>query len=163
MRRARRFPTMQLRAAPTSGGGLVLYFFYWPAAANKKSCSSSCSIRSGAAPSCIPRLIRDTPLLHPYPLRGCNSDLAQYSNTPTFRAAGFEDDEDSLPDEALPSSVGSSVSERSRENEARLLEGSRFVRLQFYKLIAGCSRKLPRTCWYYGVQIAIVALSQRHT
>jgi len=31
--------------------------------------------------------------------------------------AGFED-EDSLPDEALPSSVGSSVSERSRENEA---------------------------------------------
>jgi hypothetical protein len=52
--------------------------------------------------------------------------LAQYSNTPTFRAAGFEDeddDEDSLPDEALPSSVGSFVSERSRENEARLLEG----------------------------------------
>src|SRR5260221_11389679 len=43
------------------------------------------------------------------------------------------------------------------------LEGSRFVRLQFYKLIAGGSRKLRRTCSYYGVQIAIVALSQRHT
>jgi len=54
------------------------------------------------------------------PLRGCNSDFAQYSNTPSLRAAGFEDeddDEDSLPDEALPSSVGSFVSERSRENE----------------------------------------------
>jgi hypothetical protein len=87
------------------------------------------------------------PLLHPYPAdAGCNSDLAQYSNTPTFRAAGFEDEDDD-----------------EDENEARLLEGSRFVRLQFYKLIAGCSRKLPRTCWYYGVQIAIVALSQRHT
>jgi hypothetical protein len=72
--------------------------------------------------------------------------LAQYSNTPTFRAAGFEDEDDD-----------------EDENEARLLEGSRFVRLQFYKLITGCSRKLPRTCWYYGVQIAIVALSQRHT
>ena len=46
-------------------------------------------------------------------------------NTPTLRhsitpAAGIEDeddDEDSLPDEALPSSDGSSVGERSRENE----------------------------------------------
>jgi hypothetical protein len=34
---------------------------------------------------------------------GCNSQLAQYSNTPSLRVAGFEDeddDEDSLPDEA---------------------------------------------------------------
>jgi hypothetical protein len=46
---------------------------------------------------------------------------------PSLRVAGFEDeDEDSgstelaevLPDEALPSLVGSSVSERSREYEA---------------------------------------------
>ena len=48
---------------------------------------------------------------HPNPPGGCNSDLAQYSNTPSrhhsitpsLRAAGFEDeddDEDSLPDEA---------------------------------------------------------------
>ena len=42
-------------------------------------------------------------LQDPYPLRGFNSDLAQYSNTPSLRAAGFEDeddDEDSLPDVA---------------------------------------------------------------
>ena len=49
-------------------------------------------------------------LQHPYPLRGCNSDLAQYSITPSLRVAGSEDenDEDSgstelaevLPDEA---------------------------------------------------------------
>jgi hypothetical protein len=40
---------------------------------------------------------------------------------PSLRVAGFEDeddDKDSLPDEALPSSAGSSVIERSRENEA---------------------------------------------
>jgi hypothetical protein len=30
----------------------------------------------------------------PNPLGGCNSDLAQYSNTPTLRAAGFEDEDD---------------------------------------------------------------------
>jgi hypothetical protein len=41
-----------------------------------------------------------------------------HSSTPSLRVAGSEDeDDDSLPDEALPSSVGSSVSERSRENE----------------------------------------------
>jgi hypothetical protein len=42
------------------------------------------------------------PLQHPYRLRGCNSDLAQYSNTPKFqysntpslRAAGFEDEDE---------------------------------------------------------------------
>src|SRR5258707_6049012 len=46
------------------------------------------------------------PLQHPYPLRRCNSDLAQYSNTParnasrsdaggpSLRAAGFEDEDD---------------------------------------------------------------------
>jgi len=60
---------------------------------------------------------------------GCNSDFAHHSITPSLhhsitpslRAAGFEDeddDEDSLPDEALPSLVGSFVSERSRESEA---------------------------------------------
>ena len=32
---------------------------------------------------------------------GCDSQLAQYSNTPSLRVAGFEDeDDDSLPDEA---------------------------------------------------------------
>jgi hypothetical protein len=39
----------------------------------------------------------------PNPLRGCNSDLAQYSITPSLRAAGFEDeddDEDEDEDEA---------------------------------------------------------------
>jgi hypothetical protein len=39
-----------------------------------------------------------------YPLRGCNSDLVQYSNTQSLRAAGFEDeddDEDSLSDVAF--------------------------------------------------------------
>jgi hypothetical protein len=36
-----------------------------------------------------------------YPLRGCNSDLAQYSNTQSLRAAGFEDeDEDDDENEA---------------------------------------------------------------
>jgi hypothetical protein len=28
------------------------------------------------------------------PLRGCNSDSAQYSNTPLLRVAGFEDEDD---------------------------------------------------------------------
>jgi hypothetical protein len=59
--------------------------------------------------------------------------VLQHSNTParnasrsdaggpSLRVAGFEDeddDEDSLPDEALRSVAGSSVPERSRENEA---------------------------------------------
>ena len=38
---------------------------------------------------------------HLQPLRGCNSDLAQYSNTPSLRVAGFEDeDEDDDENEA---------------------------------------------------------------
>src|SRR5258707_9367818 len=37
------------------------------------------------------------------PLHGCNSDLAQYSNTPSLRAAGFED-EDEDENEALRAS-----------------------------------------------------------
>jgi hypothetical protein len=37
------------------------------------------------------------------PLRGCNSDLAQYSNTPALRVAGFEDeDENEAPGEGVP-------------------------------------------------------------
>jgi hypothetical protein len=43
---------------------------------------------------------------HPYPLRGCNSDLAQYSSTPTLRVAGSEDeddDEDEAPGERFRS------------------------------------------------------------
>jgi hypothetical protein len=34
------------------------------------------------------------PFSNPNPLRGCNSDLAQHSNTPTLRAAGFEDEDE---------------------------------------------------------------------
>ena len=46
---------------------------------------------------------------------GCNSDLAQYSNTPSLRVAGFED---SLSDEAhglccLPLEVGLASEARS--------------------------------------------------
>jgi len=37
-----------------------------------------------------------------YPLRGCNSDLAQYSITQSLRAAGFED-EDEDENEVAPS------------------------------------------------------------
>jgi hypothetical protein len=40
------------------------------------------------------------------PLRGCNSDLAQYSITPTLRVAGFEDeDENEAPSEELRTAV----------------------------------------------------------
>jgi hypothetical protein len=41
-------------------------------------------------------------LQHPYPLRGCNSDLAQYSNTPSLRAAGFEDEDDDEDENEAP-------------------------------------------------------------
>jgi hypothetical protein len=75
------------------------------------------------------------PLQHPQPRgRGVQFGLGavlQYSNTPSLRAAGFEDeddDEDSLPDEALRSVVGSSVAERSRENEAPCEGGTFFDR-----------------------------------
>ena len=57
--------------------------------------------------------------------------VLQNSSTPSLRVAGFEDeddDEDSLPDEALPSSVGSSVSKRSRENETLHAVGVLFTR-----------------------------------
>jgi hypothetical protein len=41
------------------------------------------------------------PESNPYPLRGCNSDLAQYSHTPSLRVAEFEDeDEDDDENEA---------------------------------------------------------------
>ena len=33
---------------------------------------------------------------------GCNSDLAQYSNTPSLRAAGFEDDDDDEDENEAP-------------------------------------------------------------
>ena len=36
------------------------------------------------------------------PLRGCNSDLAQYSITPTLRAAGFEDEDDDEDEDEAP-------------------------------------------------------------
>ncbi len=36
------------------------------------------------------------------PLRGCNSDLAQYSNTPSLRAAGFEDEDDDEDENEAP-------------------------------------------------------------
>jgi hypothetical protein len=39
--------------------------------------------------------------------------IKRFNNVPPLR----RDDEDSLPDEALPSSVGSSISERSREDD----------------------------------------------
>ncbi len=39
---------------------------------------------------------------HPQPLRGCNSDLAQYSNTPSLRAAGFEDDDEDEDENEAP-------------------------------------------------------------
>ncbi len=54
------------------------------------------------------------PLRHPYPLRGCNSDLAQYSNTParnasrsdaggpSLRAARFEDEGDDEDENEAP-------------------------------------------------------------
>jgi hypothetical protein len=45
----------------------------------------------------MPELNR--PLGIPNPDAGCNSDLAQYSNTPTLRAAGFEDEDDDDEDE----------------------------------------------------------------
>jgi hypothetical protein len=66
---------------------------------------------------------RDFPhaLSSPSPLRGCQSLVAQYSSTPSLRAARFEDEndgEDSLPDEALGFTAGSSVERRSREYEA---------------------------------------------
>ena len=52
-----------------------------------------------------------------YPLRGCNSDLAQYSNTPSLLAAGFED-EGQLVRRSFCARWFSSVGERSRKNEA---------------------------------------------
>jgi hypothetical protein len=36
------------------------------------------------------------PHQHPQPVTRCDSDLAQYSNTPSLRVAGFED-EDEIP------------------------------------------------------------------
>ena len=33
---------------------------------------------------------------------GCNSDLAQYSNTPSLRAAGFEDEDDDEDENEAP-------------------------------------------------------------
>jgi hypothetical protein len=45
---------------------------------------------------------RYRPLGIPNPLGGCNSDLAQYSNTPTLRAAGFEDEDDDEDENEAP-------------------------------------------------------------
>jgi hypothetical protein len=36
------------------------------------------------------------------PLRGSNSDLAQYSNTPSLRVAGFEDEDDDEDEDEIP-------------------------------------------------------------
>jgi hypothetical protein len=50
--------------------------------------------------------------------------ILNYSSTPSLRPARFEnedDDEYGLPDKALTPSVGSSVAQRSRENEVGLL------------------------------------------
>jgi hypothetical protein len=39
---------------------------------------------------------------NPNPLCGCNSDLAQYSNTPSLRVAGFEDEDDDEGENEAP-------------------------------------------------------------
>src|SRR5260221_2479571 len=64
------------------------------------------------------RIAFRSPLQHRYPLRGCSSDFAQYSNTPTLqhsntptlqhsntptlRAAGFEDEDDDEDENEAP-------------------------------------------------------------
>jgi len=64
------------------------------------------------------------PIGHPLPATRAQFGLGavlQYSNTPSLRAAGFEDeddDEDSLPDVAFCSLGLQFCPERSRENEA---------------------------------------------
>jgi hypothetical protein len=51
-----------------------------------------------SVPSCLSLLtfapVLETLLQHPSPLRGAHSGFAQYSNTPSLRAAGFEDEND---------------------------------------------------------------------
>jgi hypothetical protein len=39
----------------------------------------------------------------PNPLRGCNSDLAQYSDTPSLRVTGFEDEDEDEDDDGSSS------------------------------------------------------------
>jgi len=40
---------------------------------------------------------------------GCNSDLAQYSNTPSLRAAGFEDEDDDEDENESPRKLKASL------------------------------------------------------
>jgi hypothetical protein len=49
-----------------------------------------------------PHDLPSNPLQHPYPLRGWDSDLAQYSNTPSLRAAGLEDEDDDEDENEAP-------------------------------------------------------------
>jgi hypothetical protein len=44
----------------------------------------------------------------PNPLRGCNSDLAQYSDTPSLRVTGFEDEDEDEDDDEDENASGSS-------------------------------------------------------
>jgi len=57
------------------------------------------SPRSPATPVC-------RPFSTPNPLRGSNSDLAQYSNTPALRAARFEDEDDDEDENEAPCEGG---------------------------------------------------------
>jgi len=64
--------------------------------------------------------IDPVPLQRPYPLRGCNSDLAQYSNTsntPSLRTAGFEDEDDDEDENEAPGEGGDDFSARIRQEQ----------------------------------------------
>jgi hypothetical protein len=65
------------------------------------------------------------PLRHLYPLRGCNSDLAQYSITPSLRVAGFEDDDEDEDENEAPGEGTSMISPQESDRNSKIPRASR--------------------------------------
>ena len=65
------------------------------------------SVFANQIPNEMSERISCRPFSIPNPLGGCNSDLAQYSITPSLRAAGFEDGDEEEDENEAPGEGGS--------------------------------------------------------
>ena len=94
---------------------------------------------------------RLSPIQHPNPLRGCNSALAQYFDTPSLRVAGFEDEDEDEDDsrQTFPYLERPHSQGRSRTPQRYAAKaGPGPLRLVEHGIITRLIRDTPGNGWY---------------